>query len=344
MINNINFFEITNNFSKIINIPSIEILKSNLDFTPKYTIAIPTFKRVKLLQETIECAINQEGFNDYDIIVVDNDPDRDCETERFLKKINNKKISYYKNSKNIGMTGNWNRLFELAVGDYLIMLHDDDLLYPNYLSTINKLQIKFNFAFDAIYPKYNYYDNNILSEPPIQNINKYLEYIKLTTKDFALSNIIGAPVGVCFNRNKVIEIGGFDESYYPSLDYAFYVKFSFFFKSIKLWNNEISIYRIHENESQNSNTLLGFIEKDKIIRREIILNNYKKWVLELFNYYYEYSNLIYIKKSANLYRIEDVNLLNIGCKFIFFKKVYFSILDRIWALKLKFKKNKINIE
>ena len=38
--------------------------------------------------------------------------------------------------KNIGMIGNWNRLYTLARGEWVVMLHDDDLLYNDYLSIL----------------------------------------------------------------------------------------------------------------------------------------------------------------------------------------------------------------
>ena len=64
----------------------------------------------------------------FNILIVDNDPQRNCETEELIDSFNNQNISYYKNSENIGATGNWNKLFELADTEFVTMLHDDDLL------------------------------------------------------------------------------------------------------------------------------------------------------------------------------------------------------------------------
>jgi glycosyltransferase involved in cell wall biosynthesis len=337
----LDLFELNNHFVEYNDVKSIEVTKSDIDFIPRYTIAIPTFKRGKLLKETIESAINQEDFNDFDIIIVDNDPERYCFTENLVKSINNKRISYFKNSENLGMTGNWNRLFELAVGDYIVMLHDDDLLYPNYLSKINHIQKKTNFNLDAIYVKYHYFDSNDSKKLPLQTINKYTKYVHLNYSDFALSNLIGAPVGTCFKRDKVLQIGGFDDSFYPSLDYAFYVKFSYFFKSIILLNNELSIYRIHENESKNKKTVLGFIEKDRIIKYNIISKYFTKWFKKPFLFYYEFNDIIYLKKIKNLYRIDDEFSIDRRANFKFLKLINFKALNKIWALKLKLKQREI---
>ena len=130
---NTNFFEIVDNFAKIENIESICVFESNLDFIPKVTIAIPTFNRTDLLKEAIDSALNQINYSNYDVVVVDNNPQRGCETEKLMISYEDSRLSYYKNRENIQMTGNWNRLFTLAKGEYVVMLHDDDLLFPDFL-------------------------------------------------------------------------------------------------------------------------------------------------------------------------------------------------------------------
>ena len=46
---NTDFFKYVDNFAKIEHIPSVTIFESSLDYIPKITIAIPTYKRVDLL-------------------------------------------------------------------------------------------------------------------------------------------------------------------------------------------------------------------------------------------------------------------------------------------------------
>lgn len=331
------FFTKKNNFLDTKDIISIEIIKSDLNFTPKISIAIPTFRRSDLLRETIQSVFDQQGFNEYDIIVVDNDPERDCSTEKLMHNIIDKRVSYYKNKANIGMAGNWNRLFELAKGEYVVILHDDDLLYPNYLYIIHQILSKSDNFLDAIYPQYKYLDNNVASVWPPQKMSRSKKYIELTYKDFALSNIIGAPVGIVFRKSKVLEIGGFDRDFYPSLDYAFYVKFSYYFKSIKLINNEITLYRIHKNESQKLSTLLSFIEKDMEIKKHIVENSSLKFLKKLFTLYHGVANEIYLVKMARLFLIQELQdtrkISETPSKFSFFKAINYKILNKFWGLR-----------
>ena len=109
--NNIDYFEYINNFIKIEHVESILIKGKNILPNPKVSILIPTYKREILLKEAIDSALNQFSFDDYQVIIIDNNPERNCLTEKLINEINNEKILYYKNSVNIGMFGNWNRGF-----------------------------------------------------------------------------------------------------------------------------------------------------------------------------------------------------------------------------------------
>ncbi len=123
----------TNHFAEC-KIPSTIITEAKINFTPKITIAIPTYKRVDALKEAIESALNQINFSEYDVIIVDNNPERDCDVEKMIVSLGDHRISYYKNNKNIGMYNNWNRCITLAKGKYITILNDDDTLNQNYLS------------------------------------------------------------------------------------------------------------------------------------------------------------------------------------------------------------------
>lgn len=98
-----------------------------------------------MLEEALLSAINQNSVNfDYEIIVVDNEPYKNggTETSNLMEKYKDiPNFIYYRNEENLGMFGNWNRCIELARGEWVTLLHDDDLLIPNYL----KMFIKYFF-------------------------------------------------------------------------------------------------------------------------------------------------------------------------------------------------------
>ena len=50
-------------------------------------------------------------------------------------ELNNSKIKYIKNEKNLGMFENWNKCIKESAGQYVTLLNDDDELAQNFLQT-----------------------------------------------------------------------------------------------------------------------------------------------------------------------------------------------------------------
>ncbi len=80
----------------------------------------------------------------YDILVVDNDSTPDSETQRLVEKMRSPNLRYIKNEQNLGGYGNWNRGFQLAQTEWICLLHDDDLLLPQYVERAYYILRKFN--------------------------------------------------------------------------------------------------------------------------------------------------------------------------------------------------------
>ncbi|MBP2833880.1 glycosyltransferase family 2 protein [Aquimarina sp. U1-2] len=295
------------NFKSINKINSISIRKHKLKGTPKFTIAIPTYKRVPLLQEAINSALNQEYNKDFEIIVVDNDPTRNCSTENLVVSYQDYRLSYFKNEENLGMTGNWNRLFNLASGDYVVMLHDDDLLYPNFLTYLDKVISNLKVPYDAIFTPHTVINGDSNSSFP-ERKKYFISYDqRLKTKDFLWGNIVGPPVGMCLKKDVVLEVGGFSQKNYPSIDYDFYVKLSEKHKCSIIGGHPISMYRIGFNESQDSRTLLNFISNDQKIKSRI-LSSQKVLNTKIWNKYSSTNSFFYLKKMRKLFGNNELTI------------------------------------
>src|SRR5690349_13467291 len=96
------------------------------DFT--ISISIPTFNRYDLLQRTLESIFNQSEKPDEIIVVDDRSTDK---TWEYLKTV--KGIKAYRNKKNLGIFGNWNESIRLAKRDFVVNLHSDDLISPDFI-------------------------------------------------------------------------------------------------------------------------------------------------------------------------------------------------------------------
>ena len=300
---NTDFFKIVDNFANTVAVKSIPIIKSSIDFVPKVTIAIPTYKRHELLKEAIDSAINQKGYTDFEIIVVDNNPQRGCETEKLLLSYNDKRITYYKNSENIGMAGNWNRLFELAKGDYVVMLHDDDIILSSFLSECMCF-IENNRDVGILRPFSQLFSES-LSQSQIMQFEKDSNVIRgrkwrgkfkrIFDIDNCLSFALGPPTGCLFNKKEVLSIGGYNADFFPSQDYCFALLFSCHYK-IYVLKKTLTLYRWGENESLNTSTRKSFAT-DAYYLRKCIFKKYglPKYIADRYLYCF-----IDIHKDLNL--------------------------------------------
>lgn len=272
-----------NNFEKYFSVKSL-LVKGDKNINDlKYSIVIPTYKRVITLKDTIQSALNQEFKGDYNIIVCDNNPERNDETELFMNTISDKRIIYYKNIENIGMIANWNRCIELCCGKYFVMIHDDDILYPSFLKQCDKILEKCNHI-KFLYLGKKYWHQSIEPNPPQpDNIVRGRLY-KMDLIDFLFNGI--APTGILFNKEETIRLGGFDESAYPAADLLFNVKI---IRNSELYyyTMPLVVYRWSINESFKLTTLLGFSH---------VYNSLRIWmgkIIGLPNYFINCINRIY---------------------------------------------------
>ena len=258
------------------NIEKYKEIESELVFgryseeVPKVSIVIPTYNRDHLLKEALASALNQDIFEPYEIIVVEDSPEKNSKIEKLIEEINSPKIMLYKNKKNLGLFGNWNRCLELARTEWVCMLHDDDILFPNYISTISRT-IKENKAADFIFYKPLVID---LREKSLDEVyiepQKSIEKKKVLSQFFMRGDELTGIVGICFKRSIALKIDGFQEEMYPSSDWEFFYKYSKEGEIYKYENYPIALYRFGENESLKPKTIEGFVYKDFEIKKYII--------------------------------------------------------------------------
>lgn len=274
---------VRDNFLEYKNVQSVLIKGRKAHNQCKYSIVIPTYKRASTLKDTIESALSQDYKEFYDIIVCDNNPERNDETERYITSINDDRIMYYKNAENIGMTGNWNRCVELCNGEYMVMVHDDDILFPFFLSRCDRI-INKNKSIKFLYPSRVSWNQSITEEKPKPNSREVAKLYKANFMDYFFQGT--PPTGILMKKDETMRIGGFYEGAYPASDLYFNIK-AIENSSIYVYNMPMSIYRWSVNETLKFKTILGFSE---------VFNPLRHWMgkkLRLPNFFVEYANRKY---------------------------------------------------
>jgi glycosyltransferase involved in cell wall biosynthesis len=114
------------------------------------SICIPTYKRPEFLLEAVNSCLLQT-YPNIQIIICDDS--LDDVSERVIAGLGcHGKIKYFRNSPSLGQARNVNKLFEYAEGEYLVLLHDDDLLLPNAVESMLQC-LQGNSDIDACFGK-----------------------------------------------------------------------------------------------------------------------------------------------------------------------------------------------
>lgn len=101
------------------------------EHTPKVSVLTPIYNtNPQHLREAIESILNQT-YSDFEFIILNDSPENK-EIENIVKEYakQDKRIKYYKNSKNIGITPSRNKLLKLARGEYIAVFDHDDISMP----------------------------------------------------------------------------------------------------------------------------------------------------------------------------------------------------------------------
>lgn len=240
---------------------------------PRVSIIMPCYKRADYFKLSLQSAVNQDYDFEYEIVVVDNNVEGDkSPNQSIVEECGAKNVFYYRNAENLGMAGNWNRGIELARAEYITYCHDDDLLLPSCLSTLMEIQ---KYTKDkCILSAHNIIDENGKYRTKIEYPHRkrrmhYMvekPYYNYTLYDQFLSSN-GFGVGCLFNRNHMLELGGYNKEFYPSFDYALQSAYTYYYGCI--YNAIPSFnYRLGINESNSA--WVGFNNADKHFRKCMI--------------------------------------------------------------------------
>ncbi|MDR0400147.1 MAG: glycosyltransferase family 2 protein [Treponema sp.] len=264
-----NIYQYRNNFKKIANV-DCELLYGSTDgmCEPMLSIIITLYKRREYFMEAVHSAVQQKDIDfEYEIIIICDDPEGSCDISD-LEDIKN--VYFYRNSKNIGLYNSCNMGAKISRGRYISFLHDDDLLYPNYLSEVYEFIISNDPHTECILVNRDIIGNNskknIIKEIA-KNVIKVLffhlyfirlflrkSYKMITLKEglkYQLSNIYKAPsCGAFFEKRIFIESGGFNQEFWPVSDYFFFLRFNRDHK-IYMLRKRLACYRWFDNLSQN---------------------------------------------------------------------------------------------
>jgi len=99
---------------------------------PRVSLGMPVYNGERYLEKTLNSVLAQT-YQDFEVVILDN-ASRDrtqviCEHYASIDE----RVKYHRNPKNIGIAPNFNRVYELSIGEYFKWTDYDDLLAPEFL-------------------------------------------------------------------------------------------------------------------------------------------------------------------------------------------------------------------
>lgn len=108
--------------------------------TPWVTFCMTTYKRPAFLKKQL-AAILRQTFQDFSIIISDNDTE--ASAKQVVDECGDPRIRYFINESNLGMVKSFNRSLAKAESEYVVMITDDDPVYPDMLQRLYDLSLQF---------------------------------------------------------------------------------------------------------------------------------------------------------------------------------------------------------
>ncbi len=102
--------------------------------SPLISIVIPTLNRSNLVLKALDSALQQQHADLIEIIVVDNASTDD--TWSMLQQRTSFNVKLIRNPTKLNICENWQSAFDVSTGQYVLILGDDDYLFPHWASHV----------------------------------------------------------------------------------------------------------------------------------------------------------------------------------------------------------------
>ena len=213
---------------------------------PIWSIMIPTHERSIYLSEAIESVLSQiseRELDKYQIEVVDN-----CSTNKNIKSIVSKykgKVGFYCQPKTVDIYKNWNTCIERALGKYVHILHDDDLVSAGFY---HRMEVGFNTSSEigAACCRHQHINETGRRLKYISHLHrKKAGIIPNFIEKIAVSSLFDPPA-VTVKKEVYEKLGKFNSQMESSADREMWIRIAV---NYKVWFEPqvLAFYRIHDN-------------------------------------------------------------------------------------------------
>jgi glycosyltransferase involved in cell wall biosynthesis len=175
------------------------------------SICIPAYNRPQWLKRAIQSIINQNISDKIEIIITDDSSNENCcQVSHQILESWVGKWHYTINKPRLGMTENWNHSIQIASGEYVLVLHDDDFLLANSINVILETIEQYKNKYAVFLFGVNVVDEQerVLKQQAFKQ-SQYLLSNQALTRLLSNSSFVRFPA-IVFQRRVFEEVGYFN--------------------------------------------------------------------------------------------------------------------------------------
>lgn len=245
--------------------------------SPKVSVLVPSYNSAHFLDETIQSVLDQT-YNDFELIIVD-DQSKDNTDEVIEKYVHDQRVSYYKNSNNLGLVGNWNKCLTYAKGEYIKFLMCDDKFHPELLEKYVAAMEQYpNVSLVTSFRGHMGLKSHVWSLPysGLQNGKK------ISHESLKDCNFIGEPTTVMFRHSSLKIVGNFKSEFTYLPDWDMWLR-QLAIGDCYIVPEPLSYFRIHEKQTTQKviKNLSNYFEEYNFYKAIRDHNDYKVDLAEL---------------------------------------------------------------
>jgi glycosyltransferase involved in cell wall biosynthesis len=211
----------------------------------KVTVGIPTRNRAAFLREAIASVLGQ-NCGEFCVLVSDN-ASTDA-TSEVIASFADTRITHVRSERDIGMIANFDRLLDLVETEFIVLLPDDDLLYPDYLASVlpvfdGRPTVGLaHTAFDLVDEGLTVLERarNLVGAPEGLTIESRLQFLR---RSMAANWILGFSTAI-YRTEAILGAGGLRESEEPFSDAPMWMRIALDW-DVAFVNQPLAAIRIH---------------------------------------------------------------------------------------------------
>ena len=184
---------------------------------PKISCIITTFNRCAFLQQAVESVLSQD-FDDFELLILDNSSSDG--TDEYAATLSDHRIQYVRHDE-MGISEQRNMGIEIATGEFVAFLDDDDVWLPSKLSRQYNAFVETSDNLGLVYGGFEFYDDDgrrwgFFSPTKHQDV---IQDLLWTKHPFS-----GSASNPMLRRQAVLAAGGYNEEVKAGEDWEMYLR------------------------------------------------------------------------------------------------------------------------